>query len=307
MNEKTFPFHPRVGDQHKRRVAAKHPSGEPHLVYVYSDDLVLAVNAALATQRPLLLRGTPGSGKSTLAADAAHALGREYLDEVITSRTTATDLQWRFDTVGRLSDATADPASARDRAKYVQRGVLWRAYEKAADGRGAVVLLDEIDKADPDVPNDLLVAIGEGEFVVTDLEPPRRIIRERDVLVVITTNGERELAPAFLRRCVSLTLDDPSKDARRMLDIVNLHLARYARTRNKAIPELGEDALATFVARVEELAPAVGSLGRRPGTAEILDALKAAYDLGIAPGTSDWKTLTRVLLYKDSGNPDKKS
>jgi MoxR-like ATPase len=303
MNEQLYPFRPRMPDQLARRTGVVRDHRE-HIPYVYSDDIVMAVNAALATRRPLLLRGAPGCGKSTLARDAALALDREFAEKVVTSRTTATDLQWEFDAVGRLSDAAPHPDAARDRNRYVRPGLLWNAFAPSGGGvgRGAVVLIDEIDKADPDVPNDLLVPLGEDRFTVTDTEPHTEVRRTRDVLVVITTNGERELPPAFLRRCVALTLPDPSEDPVALALIAERHMAAMFREDGRPVPALDGDRLAAVVKRVGELATSVAA--RRPGTAEILDAFKACTRLNIVPGTPEWTTLTRVLLFKEPGNPD---
>src|SRR5580692_2948139 len=147
MNEARLPFHPRVGDQLARRTDVVRPDGRHHIAYEYTDELIVAVNAALSTDRPLLLRGSPGCGKSTLAQDVAFALDRDFEEKVITSRTAATDLLWTFDAVRRLSDTAPQPDRARDPANYVQRGVLWRAFApKEPSTRGTVVLVDEIDK-----------------------------------------------------------------------------------------------------------------------------------------------------------------
>jgi MoxR-like ATPase len=302
MNEARYPFHPRVEEQLARRTGVLR-DGREHIPYFYSDDIVVAVNAALATRRPLLLRGAPGCGKSTLARDVALALDREFDEKVITSRTTATDLLWEFDAVGRLSDTGPNPAAARNRNGYVRRGVLWNAFASSRGStRGAVVLIDEIDKADPDVPNDLLVPLGEDRFTVTDTEPHTEIQRTRDVLVLITTNGERELPPAFLRRCVALTLADPSETPAALEAIAERHMAAMYREAGELVPALDGPRLAAIVQRLGELS---GSLAvRRPGTAEILDAFKASLRLGILPGSDDWTTLTRVLLFKEPGNPD---
>src|SRR4051812_46897247 len=105
MDDHAYPFHPRSAEQKERRTNVRQPDGRSHVPYVYSDEIIIAVNAALATGRPLLLRGTPGSGKSTLARDAALALDRDFFEKVITSHTSATDLLWEFDAVARLSDA----------------------------------------------------------------------------------------------------------------------------------------------------------------------------------------------------------
>ena len=203
---------------------------KPEDTYIYPPKVILALNVALATKRPLVISGEPGSGKSSLALNVASVLGRVYYERVITSRTQATDLLWSFDALRRLSDATAG-AQFRElpaTSSYVEPGPLWWAFDpvgaassrglqttidpglSATDGQGqdAVLLLDEIDKADPDVPNDLLEPIGAKSFTVR--ETGERVSAMRDVLLIVTTNGERELPQAFLRRCVVLALDPPT-------------------------------------------------------------------------------------------------
>jgi|JI6StandDraft_1071083.scaffolds.fasta_scaffold134175_2 MoxR-like ATPase len=303
MNETVFPFRPNTAEQLQRRLGAVRQDGRSHIPYVYSDEIVVAVNAALATRRPLLLRGAPGCGKSTVARDVAFALDRDFDEKVITSRTTATDLLWEFDAVGRLSDAAPDPKRAADRGNYIRPGLLWSAFKQ--EPRGIVVLIDEIDKADPDVPNDLLVPLGEERFVVTDAAQPYLVERKRDVLVIITTNGERELPPAFLRRCVALTLEDPSKNFDRLLKIAQLHLDALWHQKGQSIaPSLDTQLLNQILQRVDILVGEQPRLARRPGTAEILDAFKACVELGISADADLWPTLTRVLLFKDASNPD---
>jgi MoxR-like ATPase len=305
MNEQSLPFHPRVGDQLALRDDAVKDHG--HIAYDYTDEIVLGVNAALSTDRPLLMRGNPGCGKSTLARDVAIALAWDFEEKVITSRTTATDLQWTFDAIHRLSDTGPLPERARNPGNYVTRGVLWNAFDpKDAAAPGAVALVDEIDKADPDVPNDLLVPLGEGRIVVTDTEPHMPVTRRRMVLVVITTNGERELPPAFLRRCVSITLADPREDPVRLERIARSHFVRMARGKSGPDAVWKPELLTKIVTRVDELSSSLAPLARRPGTAEILDALKACVELALLPDTGDWRTLTRLLLHKESGNPDAK-
>jgi MoxR-like ATPase len=332
LTEQTLAFHPRVGDQLALRTNIT-IDGRPHITYQYSDDIVIAVNAALATGRPLLLRGSPGSGKSTLARDIALALDRDYDDEVVTSKTTASDLVWRFDAVGRLGDASIDKDRAKDRDNYIRPGLLWNAFCPGAKPsvpvplvptRGVVILIDEIDKADPDVPNDLLVILGDSRFTVTDYDPPWRSPKPmRKVLVLITTNGERELPPAFLRRCVALELVDPSdipdKDQAGetiLHRIARIHLDAMFKLRRienpnapAAVPTLDANLVNRLVARAKDLTtkltPAILPSTRRPGTAELLDAMKACIDLNLTSEDDDWKTLTRVLLYKEPGNPDR--
>jgi len=220
-------------------------------VYVYggSEQIVLAVNVALATGRPLLVFGPAGSGKSSLAANIARTMNWRYYEAVITSRTQAQDLLWTFDVVARLSDATSRASDARspardaqDMYRYVEPGVLWWAFDSASAARRgraieapdaslhdprqgppggpAVVLLDEIDKADPDVPNNLLVPIGSLSFTVRETGTEVRAMTIP--LLVITSNEERDLPPAFLRRCIVLRLPMPSVDL-----LVSIAISHY--------------------------------------------------------------------------------
>jgi MoxR-like ATPase len=240
-----------------------------------------AVNVALATKRPLLLRGDPGSGKSTLARFVADYLVWDYDDEVITSRTQAQDLLYRFDVVRRLADYNllkpGDPRPSDTR--YVEPGILWRAFDPASAGRhgnasgkvelkrGAVVLLDEIDKADPDVPNDLLVVIESQWFKIPELlakiEAPTP---RRPMLVMITTNGERELPRAFLRRCIACDL--PPSDPDLMVKIAKLHF-----------PNASDAVLGEVYKVVVAIHAEVKLREQRPSTAEFLDAVRALSEL----------------------------
>ena len=210
-------------------------------VYLLPEDLRLAVEVAMTTGRPLLLRGEPGSGKSSLAPFLARNLGYRYYEKTITSATRAQDLLWHFDAVRRLSDAQVKERKAKE--EYVEPGVLWWAFNAdSARRRGleeglepespatepdaainagrlkdrAVVLIDEIDKADPDVPNGLLEPLSATTFVVQDTNATvKRTSKPHDdelshLLVVITTNEERDLPPAFVRRCIVFTLAHPT-------------------------------------------------------------------------------------------------
>jgi MoxR-like ATPase len=312
----------------------------PGDVYVYTPEIILAINVALATKRPLLISGEPGSGKTTLARNAATVLDWWFFKETVTSRTRASDLLWTFDTLRRLNDASTPGAPLLDRRQYVEPGTLWWAFdpvsaanrgstvplatEQQADNPGqapstgessaaapkrdvdaidpppdhvaapAVVLLDEVDKADPDVPNDLLEPFDIGEFTVKDTGNPIRRTR-KDVLLVMTTNGERDLPPAFLRRCVTLALlQEPTDDW-----FVKIAARRYGR----------EDPLMRDVAR-EVLAwrkTARDAGVRRPGTAEFLDAYAACTELGVSPGTPAWQQIARSVLWKQEKDPPSQS
>jgi MoxR-like ATPase len=171
-----------------------------------------ALIAAHAARRPLLVRGEAGSGKSQLARAAARVLGGELLFEVIHPRLEALDLLYRFDAVRRLADAQAK-AIKEDR-HYLQKGVLWQALEACRkENPRPVLLIDEIDKADADVPNSLLDVLGNRSFHVSLTEEVVSPPSGEMPLILITTNEERELPPAFVRRCLVLNLNPPAEDA----------------------------------------------------------------------------------------------
>lgn len=277
-------------------VAALPGDQAPAIGYVYDEELVLAVNIALATGRPLLLRGRPGTGKSSVARNVALHLKRRFYPRTITSRTQARDLLWTVDDVSRLSDATSKDQKVGDRADYVKPGVLWWAFAPGTAARPgiadpnegehgaaeAVVLLDEIDKADPDVPNDLLEPLGLYWF---------RDIRDEIVkassapLIILTTNEERDLPKAFLRRCVSHTLPLPSR----------------GKLRQVAEVRFGLDDSGLYDDVVQVLAAAEGTdaeAGVDVSIAEFLDAVSAARDLGIRPGNEHWDKLLEATTAK---------
>lgn len=272
---------------------AAHPAGDKgrvgdrsagEIVYVFTESIVLAINVALAAQRPLLVSGDPGSGKSSLAASVAAFMNWRYEPEVITPRTQASDLGWRFDALRRLQDAQAQALKQDD--DYVLPGPLWRAFEPEGDDRRAVVLLDEIDKADPDVPNSLLDALGSMTFRVTETGRDVSASPERVPFVVITTNNERQLPRPFLRRCITLSLPPP--DEERLLEIAGAHDLRDE-----------EGRAAKIAAHVTGMRRAAAKEGRSyPGAAEFLDALRASRDLRVSYGTAEWEAIASATLEK---------
>jgi MoxR-like ATPase len=272
------------------------------VAYRYHEDLALAVNVALAAARPLLLSGKPGTGKSTLAADVAWKLGRRFYADSVTSKTEGRDLQWRFDAVERLSYATSSKENLPEPRKFITPGVLWWAFQpntakhqgnrKPAErkwgdeGEHAVVLVDEIDKAEPDVPNDLLNVLDQRAFHVPETDT--RVSAEgREVLIVITTNGERDLPPAFVRRCVTYELPMP-KEAE-LEEIARLHFKGMN-------PSLVTEVRKLF----EELGGKAESQKlRAPSTAELIDALRACAGLKIESELDEkWKEIALASMWK---------
>jgi MoxR-like ATPase len=283
-------------------------------IYVYKPSTVLAVKVALATQRPLLICGPPGSGKSSLAAFVAKTMGWNYFEEVITSRTQARDLQWTFDAVRRLRDAQAGQLY-EGLEPYIEPRVLWWAFDPvSAQKRGfvedfpahiramkppgvirnadypSVVLLDEIDKADPDVPNDLLVALGSQRFFVTEID---RVIKPKhSPLVFITSNDERSLPKAFLRRCVVHTLE-PS-EAHDLVKIAKAHFPQF-----NDVHGLFEKIADRVVAMRDR---AESNDDPQPSTAEYLDAVRACIEFKVEPGDSpEWQAIRTAVLTKQIG------
>jgi MoxR-like ATPase len=308
--------------------ARQAPDPRDGRVYVMSREIDFAVRVAEATGRPLLLRGDPGSGKSSLAAYIARQRGWRYYEHVVTSRTQARDLLWTFDSVRRLADAEvrAHGSELRD-YDYVEPGVLWWAFardsalrrgaaedvERVGDGAGAgaaiepnasvnehrsaehaVVLIDEIDKADPDLPNGLLVPLGSNEFVVTETRTRIGAAHASGQrIIVITTNEERALPQAFLRRCVVLWLEHPKE--KQLTEIGLAHLREYEGAIADADKAL-VDMLVTEMMTVRASAKQQGL--RPPSTAEFLDALRACRSLDITVGSPDWARLRDLVLIK---------
>jgi len=223
--------------------------------YVATDDLLMAVNAAIALKRPLLIKGEPGTGKTILAAEIARALGKPLIEWHIKSTTKAQHGLYEYDAVARLRDSQLGDDRVQNIAHYIKRGKLWDAF--VADDL-PVLLIDEIDKADIEFPNDLLLELDRMEFHV--YETQETIRASQRPIVVITSNNEKELPDAFLRRCFFHYIQFP--DAETMTGIVNVHFpdiqSRLVREALNAFFEIRE----------------VPGLKKRPSTSELLDWLK---------------------------------
>lgn len=223
--------------------------------YVATRELEVAVNAAVALERPLLIKGEPGTGKTVLAQEIAKALGYPLIEWHIKSTTKAQQGLYEYDAVSRLRDGQLGDPRVHDIANYIVRGKLWEAFEADAP---VVLLIDEIDKADIEFPNDLLLEIDRMEFYVYEL---RRSIKARHrPVVIITSNNEKELPDAFLRRCFFHYIRFPDRET--MEKIVQTHFPNIRQ-------DLLREALTVFFD-----VRGVNELKKKPATSELLDWLK---------------------------------
>ncbi|MSO90356.1 MAG: MoxR family ATPase [Acetobacteraceae bacterium] len=223
--------------------------------YIASRDLEVAVNAAVTLQRPLLVKGEPGTGKTMLAHEVAAALGHPLIEWHIKSTTKAQQGLYEYDAVSRLRDGQLGDKRVLDIANYIVRGKLWEAFEAAQQN---VVLIDEIDKADIEFPNDLLLELDRMQFFVYELR--KTVVAKQRPIVIITSNNEKELPDAFLRRCFFHYIRFPDRET--MEKIVQTH---YPDIRQ----DLAREALNVFF-KIRD----VPGLKKRPATSELLDWLK---------------------------------
>lgn len=223
--------------------------------YVATDDLTVAVNAAVTLERPLLVKGEPGTGKTELARQVADALGLRMIEWNIKSTTKAQQGLYEYDAVSRLRDSQLGEERVHDVRNYIRKGKLWEAFEAPEK---VVLLIDEIDKADIEFPNDLLQELDRMEFYV--YETGETIRADNRPIVIITSNNEKELPDAFLRRCFFHYIRFP--DTATMKQIVEVHH-----------PGIKDQLLTTALTQFYEIRDMAG-LKKKPSTSEVLDWLK---------------------------------
>jgi len=223
--------------------------------YVATDDLTIAVNAAVTLERPLLVKGEPGTGKTELAKQVSRSLGMRLIEWNIKSTTRAQQGLYEYDAVSRLRDSQLGEDKVHDVSNYIKKGKLWEAFEA---GEKVVLLIDEIDKADIEFPNDLLQELDKMEFFVYETGDTIKA-RHRPV-VIITSNNEKELPDAFLRRCFFHYIQFPDMDT--MKAIVAVHH-----------PDIKQALLTTALTQFFDIRDQQG-LKKKPSTSEVLDWLK---------------------------------
>ncbi|MEO0367828.1 MAG: MoxR family ATPase [Pseudomonadota bacterium] len=223
--------------------------------YISTEDLSLAVNSAIVLQRPLLIKGEPGTGKTMLAEEVAASLGKRLIQWHIKSTTKAQQGLYEYDAVSRLRDSQLGDADVNDISNYIEQGKLWEAFDSDEQ---VVLLIDEIDKADIEFPNDLLVELDKMEFFV--YETGETVKAKHRPIIIITSNNEKELPDAFLRRCFFHFINFPDRDT--MQSILKVH-------HPDAKKDLVKEALEVFF-EVRK----IPGLKKKPSTSELIDWLK---------------------------------
>ncbi len=244
--------------------------------YIVTEDLMMAVNAAVTLQRPLLVKGEPGTGKTMLAEEIARSLGRPLIQWHIKSTTKAAQGLYEYDAVARLRDSQLGEKGVNDIANYIVKGKLWEAFE--ADNQ-PVLLIDEIDKADIEFPNDLLLELDRMEFYV--YETQQTIKAKNRPIIIITSNNEKELPDAFLRRCFFHYIQFPDRET--MDSIIHVHY-----------PDIKKRLLAEAMECFFELRDIPG-LKKRPSTSELLDWIKLLVAEDIPPEALREKDSRRAI------------
>ena len=244
--------------------------------YIATEDLMMAVNAAVTLERPLLIKGEPGTGKTMLALEVAKALQRPLYQWHVKSTSKAQQGLYEYDAVSRLRDSQLGDGRVHDIANYIVRGPLWDAFES---DRPAVLLIDEVDKADIEFPNDLLRELDRMEFYVYETQ---KLVKARHrPAIIITSNNEKELPDAFLRRCFFHYIKFPDKEI--MERIVDVHFPNLKKS-------LLREALEVFF-EIRE----VPGLKKKPSTSELLDWLKLLMAEDISPETLRNQDQSRII------------
>lgn len=223
--------------------------------YISTRDLTMAVNAAITLQKPLLVKGEPGTGKTMLAFEVAKALDKKILTWHVKSSTEAQQGLYEYDAVARLRDSQLGDEKINDISNYIKKGKLWEAFE--SDDQ-VVLLIDEIDKADIEFPNDLLLELDRMQFYCYELR--REVHAKNRPIVIITSNNEKELPDAFLRRCFFHYIAFPDRDT--LKEIVNVH---YPKLEDKLI----DNAMKVFYTLRD-----IDGIKKKPSTSELLDWIK---------------------------------
>ncbi len=244
--------------------------------YVATEDLRIAVNAAITLERPLLIKGEPGTGKTVLAFEVAQAIGVPIIQWHIKSTTKAQQGLYEYDAVSRLRDSQLGDERVKDIRNYISKGKLWEAF--TMDAR-PVLLIDEIDKADIEFPNDLLLELDRMEFFV--YETGETIKAKQRPIVMITSNNEKELPDAFLRRCFFHYIKFPDRDT--MIKIIDVHYP-------KIMDKLVHEALNIFY-QIRD----VPGLKKKPSTSELLDWLKLLMSDDITAETLRERDPTKLI------------
>ncbi len=242
--------------------------------YVATEDLALAVNASITLERPLLIKGEPGTGKTMLAEEVAKSLGKSLIRWHVKSTTKAQQGLYEYDAVSRLRDSQLGDARVEDINNYIKRGVLWDAFVAE---KKPVLLIDEVDKADIEFPNDLLLELDKMEFYV--YETKKNIVAKERPIVIITSNNEKDLPDAFLRRCFFHYIRFPDEET--MKSIIEVHFPKIKQ-------KLVNTALKSFF-EVRE----VPGIKKKPSTSELLDWIKLLLAEDISP---------EILRQKNSKN-----
>jgi MoxR-like ATPase len=232
--------------------------------YVATDDLMIAVNASITLQRPLLIKGEPGTGKTVLAHEVAKALDRPLIEWHVKSTTKATQGLYEYDAVSRLRDSQLGDEKVKDISNYIVKGKLWDAFTQ---DQSPVLLIDEVDKADIEFPNDLLLELDRMEFFV--YETQETIVAQNRPIVMITSNNEKELPDAFLRRCFFHYIRFPERDT--MMEIIDVHY-----------PDIQKNLVSEALNIFYEVRDVPG-LKKKPSTSELLDWLKLLMVDDISP------------------------